>query len=233
MFVCVFPDLDHEHAMITAALQHEDFFAVKSLVSVSDLFEARVHLGHKAGCRNPQMAPYLFGSRQDVDVFDLDTTLSHVHRALNFTAHIAYRGGVVLFVSRNRQLMPLVERTARESGEYAHCRYWLGGTFTDSVSKFGTLTRLPDLCVFLNTLNNVFLKHIGITDCAKMMIPAVGVVDSNCDPALVTYPIPGNDDSPSAMDLYCRLFKQVILNAKAKRKRDILLDTGVEDLSVV
>lgn len=49
-------------------------------------------------------------------------------------------------------------------------------------------------------------------------IPTIGVVDSDCNPNLIMYPIPGNDDSPSAVELYCDLFKKVVLKAKELRK---------------
>lgn len=62
-------------------------------------------------------------------------------------------------------------------------------------------------------------RHLGVTDAAKMLIPTVGVVDTNCDPSLISYPIPGNDDTPSAVHLYCKLFKEAILRGKNKRKQ--------------
>ena len=204
------------------SLRHEDAFAVKSLVSLKDLFSARVHLGHKAGSRNVYMTPYIFGCRRDVDIIDLEQTLVRLHDALNFTAHIAYRGGVILFLSRHNQMLPVIERSAAECGEYSHCRYWKGGTFTNSAVQFQAETRLPDLCVFLSTLNSAVTSHRAITEATKLLIPVVGIVDTNCDPRLVTYPVPGNDDSPPAVALYCRLFKEAVLRGKARRTQDAL-----------
>ncbi|XP_009997263.1 PREDICTED: 28S ribosomal protein S2, mitochondrial [Chaetura pelagica] len=86
--------------------------------------------------------------------------------------------------------------------------------------QFGSGVRLPDLIIFLSSLNNVFGPHVAIRDAAKMNIPTVGVVDTNCNPCLITYPIPGNDDSPSAVELYCRLFRMTITRAKDKRKQN-------------
>ncbi|KFO91619.1 hypothetical protein N320_10049, partial [Buceros rhinoceros silvestris] len=157
--------------LLSEPLSHPDFFNVKELFSLKDLFDARVHLGHKKGCRHRFMEPYIFGCRLDQDIIDLDQTMQHLQLALNFTAHIAYRKGIILFVSRKRHL------------------------------------------------NNVFEPHVAIRDAAKMNIPTVGVVDTNCNPCLITYPIPGNDDSPTAMELYCKLFKMTIIRAKDKRKQ--------------
>uniref|UniRef100_A0A8C7IF59 Small ribosomal subunit protein uS2m n=2 Tax=Oncorhynchus kisutch TaxID=8019 RepID=A0A8C7IF59_ONCKI len=204
-------------------LETPDFFRLSELFSLKDLFDARVHLGHKKGCRHRLMEPYLFGSRLGQDIIDLDQTMVHLQSALNFTAHIAYRGGIILFVSRRRQFGHVVESTAGDCGEYAHTRYWQGGLLTNAPIQYGPGVRLPDLIVFLSTLNNVFQQHVGVRDAAKMNIPTVGVVDSNCNPSLVTYPVPGNDDTPAAMELYCRLFKMTINRAKDKRRQMELL----------
>ncbi|KAM6243750.1 small ribosomal subunit protein uS2m [Porphyrio hochstetteri] len=205
--------------LLSEPLSHPDFFNVKELFSLKDLFDARVHLGHKKGCRHRFMEPYIFGCRLDQDIIDLDQTMQHLQLALNFTAHIAYRKGIILFISRKRQFCHLVETMAQECGEYAHTRYWQGGLLTNAHIQFGSGVRLPDLIIFLSSLNNVFEPHVAIRDAAKMNIPTVGVVDTNCNPCLITYPIPGNDDSPTAMELYCKLFKMTIIRAKDKRRQ--------------
>ncbi|KAE8599832.1 hypothetical protein XENTR_v10017348 [Xenopus tropicalis] len=214
---------DFTQKLLVEPLKHPDFFNVKELFSLRELYDSRVHLGHKKGCRHRLMEPYLFGCRLEQDIIDLDQTMRHLQLALNVTAHIAYRKGVILFVSRNRQFSHLIESTARDCGEYAHTRYWQGGLLTNAPVQYGAGVRLPDLIVFLSTLNTVFEQHVAIRDAAKMNIPTVGVVDTNCNPGLITYPIPGNDDSAPAMELYCRLFKMTINRAKEKRKQMELL----------
>lgn len=202
----------------TNPLTDPDYFKVHNLFTVKDLFEARVHYGHKEGSLDPRMLPYVYGSRLGHVVLDLDKTAEHLRLALNVTAHIAYRGGIILFFLRSAQNAHVVERTALECGEYAHTRAWRGGVFTNSTKQFGAVTRLPDLCIFLNTLNDVLLQHTGVRDSAKMGIATVGIVDSNCNPNLVTYPVPGNDDSPASIGFYCKVFKEAILRGKQKRK---------------
>lgn len=214
---------DINEKILNLPLKKPDFFRVSELFSLKDLFDARVHLGHKKGCRHRLMEPYLYGCRLEQDIIDLDQTMDHLQQALNFTAHIAYRGGIILFVSRRRQFSYLIENTAKSCGEYAHTRYWQGGLLTNAQIQYGTGVRLPDLIIFLSTLNNVFQQHVAIRDAAKMNIPTVGVVDSNCNPSLVTYPVPGNDDTPVAMELYCRLFKMTINRAKDRRRQMELL----------
>lgn len=199
-------------------LKHPDFFNVHNLFTVRDLFNARVHFGHKDGSLDDRMKPYIFGSRLGHIVFDLDKTAVHLRHALNVTAHIAYRNGIILMFNRIAQNAHIVEKTAIECGEYSHTRFWRGGIFTNANVQFQAVTRLPDLCIFFNTLNNVLVQHSAVKDSAKMSIPTVGIVDSNCNPNLITYPVPGNDDSPASIELYCNLFKQAILRGKEKRK---------------
>ena len=66
-------------------LSHPDYFGVKEMTNIQELFEARVHLGHKMGVWNPIMKPYLYGTRADIHIFDLDQTLRHLRLALNVT----------------------------------------------------------------------------------------------------------------------------------------------------
>uniref|UniRef100_A0A8C6XAI7 Small ribosomal subunit protein uS2m n=1 Tax=Naja naja TaxID=35670 RepID=A0A8C6XAI7_NAJNA len=197
--------------------------ACRLLQSAGALFssrtlDARVHLGHKKSSRHRYMVPYLFGSRLEHDIIDLEQTAQHLQLALNFMAHVAFRKGIILFVSRHRQTSHRVETVAKECGEYAHTRYWQGGLLTNGPIQYSAGVRLPDLLIFLTTFNNVFEPHLAIRDAAKMSIPTVAVVDTNSNPSLITYPIPGNDDSPSAIHLYLSLFKATILRAKEKRR---------------
>ena len=199
-------------------LKHHDFFGVHNLFTIRDLFDARVHLGHKAGVQNKYMQQYIFGSRLGVDIIDLEKTVPLLQDALNFMAHVAFREGVILFISRNPQTMLLVEQTAKECGEFSHCRKWKPGTFTNAMSLYGAVTRLPDLCIFISAHDTIFEQHEAVIEAAKMNIPTVGIMDTSCDPRFITYPVPGNDDTPCAVKLYCNLFKQAILKGKAKAK---------------
>lgn len=207
------PGTATDPAMSEDPLRHPDFFGVNSLTSVQQLLEARVHLGHKTGVWDPRMKPYLFGSRARIHIIDLDKTLVHLRRALNVAGHVAYRNGIVLFVNERSQFERLVQKAARDCGEYFVTQHWIGGTLTNSQMLLKT-QRLPDLILFLS----VPPSKTGIKEAAMSNIPSIGVVDSDCNPNLITYPVPGNDDTPSAMKLYCSLFSEVISRAKAKKR---------------
>lgn len=111
-----------------------------------------------------------------------------------------------------------MEKIAKDCGEYSHTREWNNDTLTNSTKYFGCITRLPDLIIFINTLNNVLAEHEAVADAARMRIPSIGIVDTNCDPRIITYPVPGNDDTRSSVKLYCELFKKAVLLGKNRRK---------------
>ena len=101
---------------VTEPLRHPDFFGVRELFTMSELFDARVHLGHREGSLNPYMAEFLLGSRLGHCVFDLERTAQLLRDALNFTAHMAYRGGIIMFVCRAPQHVHLVGGWTRGRG---------------------------------------------------------------------------------------------------------------------
>jgi small subunit ribosomal protein S2 len=121
-------------------LHHPDFFNVANLFTVRDLFEARVHFGHKEGSLDEKMKPYVYGSRLGHLIFDLDQTAENLRRALNVTAHVAFQGGIILFFCRNALNSHRVEAAAMECGEFAHTRYWRGGVFTNANIQFRAVT---------------------------------------------------------------------------------------------
>ncbi|KAK3088018.1 hypothetical protein FSP39_013523, partial [Pinctada imbricata] len=213
-------------------LNDPDYFKVRDFVTTKRLFDARVHFGHAVGCRNPHMVPYLFGSRVGTDIIDLEQTKTLMQDALNFLAHVVYRGGLILFITKSKQNMFIVEKAARDAGEYSHCRYWKGGIMTNSEKIFKGMVRLPDVMIFLNTMNSVMEQHVAVVESSKSLVPTIGVVDTNCDPRLISYPIPGNDDTPQSIQLYCDLFRDTILRAKEYSKRDNVND-GKDDTADV
>lgn len=193
-------------------LSDDDFFDIERSVSIRQLFDARVHLGHKVGMWNPLMKPYIYGTRAGMHIIDLNETAKHLRQALNVAAHVAYRRGVILFVNERPQFEGVVQRAARECGEY-HVTKWKGGTLTNSFMLLNTL-RLPDLVVFLS----IPKSKTAVKEAAMACVPSIGIVDTDCNPNLIMYPVPGNDDTPTSVQLYCRLFADVINKAKGHRK---------------
>ncbi len=67
---------------------------------------------------------------------------------------------------------------------------------------------VPDILVVIDTNK----EDIAVMEARKLGIPVVAVVDSNCDPELITYPIPGNDDAIRAVNFYCDLFSRAVID---------------------
>jgi small subunit ribosomal protein S2 len=68
------------------------------------------------------------------------------------------------------------------------------------------MTRLPDAVFVIDTKK----EHLAVTEANKLGIPVVAVVDTNCDPDLVQYIIPGNDDAIRAGNLLCRVIADAV-----------------------
>jgi small subunit ribosomal protein S2 len=68
------------------------------------------------------------------------------------------------------------------------------------------MTRLPDAVFIIDTKK----EHIAVTEANKLGLPIVAVVDTNCDPDLITYVIPGNDDAIRAGTLMCRVIADAV-----------------------
>ena len=67
---------------------------------------------------------------------------------------------------------------------------------------------LPDILFIIDTIK----ENIAVEEATKLGIPVVAIVDSNSDPTHITYPIPGNDDASRAIELYCDLAAQAVLD---------------------
>jgi len=192
---------------------------VNKMVSIEDMFNARVHYGHKMGTLKDNMKWSLFGQRLGVCIFDLDITQKYLLRALNFLAVAAYHGSMILFITSNRSQMLPLEKAAKQMKQYSHTRKWRDGTFTNAATYFGASVRLPDVVIFLTTLTSTLEPHPAMVECAKMAIPTIGIVDTNAEISFLTYPIPGNDDSMASFNYYMKLFREAITYGQSVRQK--------------
>jgi small subunit ribosomal protein S2 len=88
----------------------------------------------------------------------------------------------------------------------------------------------PDLMFIIDTNK----EKIAIDEAKRLGIPVVAIIDSNCDPDQIDYPIPGNDDASRAIALYCDLISRAAIDGIARQQgasgRDLgaLAETPVE-----
>ena len=80
----------------------------------------------------------------------------------------------------------------------------------------------PDMMFVIDTNK----ESIAIQEANKLGIPVVAIVDSNCDPDGITFPIPGNDDAGRAITLYCDLLSRAVLDGFARSEGDAGVDIG-------
>ncbi len=77
------------------------------------------------------------------------------------------------------------------------------------------LERLPDAVFILDTKK----EDIAVTEANKLAIPVVAVVDTNCDPDVIQYVIPGNDDAIRSGDLLTRVISDAVLEGRLMRSK--------------
>ena len=80
----------------------------------------------------------------------------------------------------------------------------------------------PDLMFVIDTNK----EAIAIQEAKRLGIPVVAIIDSNCDPDKVDYPIPGNDDAQRAIALYCDLIARAAIDGIARQQGAMGVDVG-------
>ncbi len=100
-----------------------------------------------------------------------------------------------------------------------------------SLGGIADMTKIPDMIFVIDT--NV--EDLAVKEALKLNIPIVAILDTNSNPVGINYPIPGNDDARRAINLYCDLVKQTILDAQTNITKPDLDDkkkNGEIDLKV-
>ena len=223
-----------------------------TVVSMNYLLEAGVHFGHQTKRWNPKMKEYIFTSRDDIYIIDLQKTAKKIEEAYAALNKIAQDGGKVLFVGTKKQAVEATKEEATRSNSFYVTERWLGGTLTnfktirsrvkrleeiEKMEKDGTFEVLPKKEVIglrkeydkLNTLLSGIRgmyklpsamiivdpskEEIAIREARKLNIPVFGIVDTNCDPVMVDYVIPGNDDAIRAVKLILGVLANAIVEA--------------------
>ena len=235
--------------------------------SMRQLLEAGVHFGHQTHRWNPKMAPFIYGSRNNIHILDLAQSVPMLYRALQQVSDTVAKGGRILFVGTKRQASDAVAEAARRSAQYYVNSRWLGGMLTNwktmshSIERLRTLDQMlaegvqgltkkerltltrerdkldkalggikdmggiPDLLFVIDTNK----EAIAIAEAKRLNIPVAAVVDTNCDPDGITFPIPGNDDAGRAVALYCDLVARAALDGISRAQGDSGVDVGASE----
>ena len=241
-------------------------------VTIKNLLEAGVHLGHKTFRWNPKMNKFIFGAKNSIHIIDLVQTLELINVALQKIHNCISSGGKVLFVSTKKQAAGSIATLAKETSQFYVNHRWLGGmltnwkTISNSIKRYKKLSAdlanentgftkkeilkmgiqrdklersLGGISEMKNTPDMIFIIDTNVEDLAvkealKLHIPIVAILDTNSDPIGIDYPIPGNDDARRAINLYCDLIKQTILDAQknisvADKENEIKKDEKISE----
>ena len=237
-----------------------------AVVSMSYLLEAGVHFGHQTKRWNPKMKEYIYNSRDDIYIIDLQKTVEKMEEAYAALTKIVQDGGNVLYVGTKKQASEVCREEATRSGMYYMTERWLGGTLTnfktirrrvkrlddiEKMEKDGTfeklpkkeviglkkeyeklnknlcgireMTKLPQALIIVDSMK----EENAIREAKKLGIPVFGIIDTNCDPDMVDYVIPGNDDAVRAIKVVLGALTNAIIEVKGGQ----IVDYVTEDES--
>lgn len=116
-----------------------------AVVSMSYLLEAGVHFGHQTKRWNPKMKEYIFTSRDDIYIIDLEKTKACLESAYEEVKNIASNGGKFLFVGTRKQAQEVCLEEATRSNSYYVTERWLGGTLTNFRTIRRRVKRLEEI----------------------------------------------------------------------------------------
>lgn len=114
-------------------------------ITMRGMLEAGIHFGHKTRYWNPQMEPYIFGSRSKIHIINLEKTLPLFNQALKFIETLTERKGKILFVGTKRAAQKLIQKAGEETSmPYVNHR-WLGGMLTNYKTVRQSVFKLKEL----------------------------------------------------------------------------------------
>lgn len=112
---------------------------------IQTLFEAGAHFGFSRARRHPTAAPFLFGTKDRSDIFDLEETQRRLSAAEAFAASLAATGRQLLFVGGKHEAAPIVKEMAERAGQPFVAGRWIGGTLTNFKNIRKRIERLQKL----------------------------------------------------------------------------------------
>ena len=116
-----------------------------TVVSMNYLLEAGVHFGHQKRRWNPKMKEYIYTTRDDIYIIDLQKTARAIEKAYAALQEIAENGGKILFVGTKKQAQEAAEENATRTNMYFINERWLGGTLTNFETIRTRIGRLKEL----------------------------------------------------------------------------------------
>ena len=127
-------------------------------ITLQQLLEAGVHLGHKTLRWNPKMKPYIFGSKNSIHIIDLTQTIELINTGLLKVHETIINGGHILFVSTKKQASEAIANLAKDTSQYFVNYRWLGGMLTNWNTISNSIKKLEKIKLNLTSENRGFTK---------------------------------------------------------------------------
>lgn len=103
----------------------------KSNPRIDQMFSVGAHFGYAKSRRHPTTAPYIFGSKNRIEIINLEKTEELLEKALEFVKKIASEGGQILFASSKPEARDAIKKAAAALEMPFVAGRWIGGTFTN------------------------------------------------------------------------------------------------------
>ena len=201
-----------------------------------ELLDAGCHFGHLKRKWNPKMAPYIFKEHNGIHVIDLQKTIAKADEAATALKQVAKSGKKVLFVATKKQAKDIVAEMAKSVDMPFVTERWPGGMLTnfttirkavkkmnsldqlmhDNLGSIADLNRLPS-ALFVIDINK---EHIAVAEARRLNIPTFAIVDTNCNPDLIDFPIPANDDASKSIAAILKHMTEAIQEGLNERMLD-------------
>jgi len=157
-------------------------------LTIQQLLEAGVHLGHKTLRWNPKMKKYIFGKRDSIHIIDLTQTVELTNVALEKIYETIVNNGKILFISTKKQASEAIADLAKKTDQYYVNHRWLGGMLTNWGTISNSIKKLEKINQNLSSENRGFtkkelLKMSGQRD--KLQRSLGGITDMKKIPDLV------------------------------------------------
>ena len=169
-----------------------------SVISMKQLLEAGVHFGHQTRRWNPKMKKFIFTERNGIYIIDLQKTVKKIEEAYFFVRDVAMEGKPILFVGTKKQAQESIETEAK--------RCMPGAIFIVDPRK----------------------ERIAVQEAHALGIPIVAIVDTNCDPDEIDYPIPGNDDAIRAVKLISSKMAEAVIEGRQGEQMEDVEEAPIE-----
>ncbi len=127
-------------------------------ISIKQLLEAGVHLGHKTLRWNPKMKKFIFGEKNSIHIIDLTQTVVYFKNALTELHKCISGGGKILIVSTKKQASEQITNLAKETDQFYVNYRWLGGMLTNWNTIQNSIKRLKMLEDSLSKEDTGFTK---------------------------------------------------------------------------